>query len=101
MGFNLLLRSEVEEDLEQAIGWYESKSPGLGKRFFTSFEETLSKIMQHPEHYRYITKPVRRCVISKFPYAIHYLQTDNTILVLGVIHRNRSNAFKKKRFRQR
>ena len=99
MAFNIIVRDEVWADVQAAIEWYESKTTGLGERFFTSFEKTFAEIVKNPDHYLYITKNVRRSTIAKFPYSIHYIKKDNTLVVLGVIHRKRSNAFLRKRFR--
>ena len=76
-----------------------AKSAGLGERFVISFEKAVAKLIKNPEHYMYITQNVRRCTINQFPYNIHYTQKGNTIIILGVIHRKRSNAFLHRRFK--
>lgn len=100
MAFDVVFHLDASADLTKAILWYESKSTGLGKRFFLHFEEALLKISNHPDHYGFIiAKLVRRCVMKKFPYAVHYLHQDHRIYILGVYHIKRSNAFKRKRLR--
>lgn len=97
MAFNIVVRSDVWIDIESAIDWYEHEVIGLGQRFFNSFEQAKIKIVNNPYYYSFITKYVRRCPIKKFPYSILYVVEDDTIYVLAVIHRRRSNAYIRKR----
>jgi toxin ParE1/3/4 len=99
MVFSVVVREAVWDDVDEAIEWYEEKSKGLGERFIASFEATLSKIIKNPLHYLFITKDVRRCTLKRFPYNIHFVIKENTIVILGVIHRKRSNAYLRRRFR--
>jgi len=54
---------------------------------------------QKPSAFSYVKKPVRRHLIKKFPYKIFYLITGDSIIVIGVSHAKRSNAFVRKRLR--
>ncbi|HMO32859.1 MAG TPA: hypothetical protein PKE07_07660 [Lacibacter sp.] len=100
MGFEVVFHPEATIDLAEALIWYESKSTGLGQRFLLNFDEAIRKINTHPDRYGFIiAKLVRRCVLKKFPYAVHYLRKENCIHILGVYHIKRSNAFKRKRLR--
>lgn len=100
MGFEIVFHTEATIDLAEALIWYESKSSGLGQRFLLNFDEAIRKISTNPDHYSFIiAKQVRRCVLKKFPYAVHYLRIESRIHILGVYHIKRSNAFKRKRLR--
>jgi hypothetical protein len=70
MVFSVIIRTTVWDDVIDAVDWYEEESPGLGERFFKSFEETKDRIIKNPFHYFYITKEVRRCPFKKFPYRV-------------------------------
>lgn len=54
MAFEVIFHHEATADLAEAMLWYESKSAGLGKRFFANFEEALQKISNNPQHYGFI-----------------------------------------------
>lgn len=100
MHFDLVFSAEAAIDLEQAIIWYEAKRKGLGKRFFVNLEETIERIRKHPDNYGFlVSKFVRRAVLKKFPYAVHYFRNQHIIHILGIYHIKRSNAFKRKRLR--
>lgn len=100
MAFNIIVRTDVWIDVESAVDWYEHEVTGLGQRFFQSFERAKIKIVANPYHYSFITKQVRRCPIKKFPYSLLYFVEEDTIYVLAVIHRRRSNAYIGKRIKR-
>ena len=92
MAFEIIIKPVVWLDVDEAIEWYEKKSPGLGRRFYKSFDETTERIFKNPTAYFYITKNVRRALFRNFPYKLIYTISDNTIFVLGVFHEKRSKA---------
>ncbi|MBP6686286.1 MAG: type II toxin-antitoxin system RelE/ParE family toxin [Lacibacter sp.] len=97
MAFKIVVRSDVWIDVESAIDWYNHEVTGLGQRFFQSFEQAKIKIVANPYHNSFVTKQVRRCPVKKFPYSVLYVVEEDTIYVLAVIHRRRSNAYIRKR----
>ena len=44
MGFKLIYASEVYDDLQKSIDWYNEKQTGLGSRFFKAVKEQLYRI---------------------------------------------------------
>jgi hypothetical protein len=59
MAFDLIIKPIVWLDLNEAIEWYEKESPGLGKRFFKSFEKTKENIIRSPASYPNITQRLK------------------------------------------
>ena len=57
MGFKLIIKPVVWSDVDEAIGWYEKESPGLGKRFIKNFEEAKIKITKQPLSYGNVLQP--------------------------------------------
>jgi hypothetical protein len=43
---------EADDELRAAALWYEDKQPGLGDAFLRQFENTLSRVVAHPERWR-------------------------------------------------
>jgi hypothetical protein len=97
MVFDVIIKPIVFLDVEEAVLYYESKSKGLGKRFYNNFIIALAEIEINPHHYSYIKEPVRRHAIKKFPYKIYYFISNNKIIILGVSHTKRSNTYIKSR----
>ena len=99
MVFKLIIKPVVWLDLDEAIEWYEKKSPGLGKRFIKSFEEAKEKIISQPLSYRNVTAAVKRTLLKDFPYKIFYHVAQDTIFIIGLAHTKRSNAFIRRKLR--
>ena len=97
MAFDLIIKPIVFLDVEEVINYYEQQSKGLGKHFYDNFLRTLQNIQDHPHHYAFIYRSVRRRMVIKFPYKVFYIIADRTIFVLGVAHAKRSNTFIRKR----
>jgi len=89
MSYKVLLRTEAESDLIEAAKYYEEKLEGLGTEFISSVETTLQSISHQPESYPIVYRNVRRTLIRKFPFGIHYIIEESRIVVLAVFHFNR------------
>ena len=81
--------SVAESELAQAIEFYESQTPGLGRIFYTEINESLELIRLYPEGWQHITKLTRKCCLRKFPYLILYGVIDNVIVVSSISHQHR------------
>jgi toxin ParE1/3/4 len=99
MAFKFVIKPIVFAEAEDAVAYYEKKSKGLGKRFYDNFLTSLDDIQHKPFTFSYIKKPVRRHLVSKFPYKVYYLISDETIYIIGISHAKRSNAFVKRRLK--
>jgi hypothetical protein len=99
MVFKLIIKPVVWLDLDEAIEWYEKKSPGLGRRFIKSFEEAQEKIVTQPSSYHNVTPAVKRILLKNFPYKIFYHIVEDTVFIIGLAHVKRSNAFIKRKLR--
>ncbi|EMN91341.1 plasmid stabilization system protein, RelE/ParE family [Leptospira weilii str. Ecochallenge] len=94
------LHAEAEEDIIHAIEFYNSCRSGLGEIFFTQYLRTRSFIERFPEgtpRYRY-NQDVRKIPIGDFPYSIYYLNLDDKVLILAIIHDSRRPGFWFSRF---
>jgi plasmid stabilization system protein ParE len=68
-------------DLAEAARFYEEQQAGLGMAFITEAEEAIKLIAEHPRMWRVIAKDVRRYLLKRFPYAIHYRLADDAQVV--------------------
>ena len=99
MVFKLIIKPIAFTDADEAVTYYEKKLKGLGNRFYNSLLVSLEEIQSNPFHHSFIKQPVRRHIISKFPYKIYYLVSKEMIYVIGISHAKRSNAFVKRRLK--
>ena len=88
--FKLIIGNEAESDLLDAVKWYEENLMGLGSNFLASADTTIQSIIQSPEKYPKVFKNIRRALIRKFPFGVHYLIDKEKIIILAVFHFRRN-----------
>jgi plasmid stabilization system protein ParE len=76
----------AEIELDQAVRWYEAQAPGLGNAFLIEVLSAADRIARFPEAWHPLGEGVRRCRLSRFPYALIYAIDNRDILVLAVAH---------------
>jgi len=85
----ILFRPEAEDELIDAIDWYEVRSPGLGSELLRCFDACLERVIRQPESYPVLHRETRMALVRRFPYLILYRITDEGISVIGVFHAKR------------
>ncbi|HEU5054066.1 MAG TPA: type II toxin-antitoxin system RelE/ParE family toxin [Hanamia sp.] len=100
MAFEIIIKPIVLLDLDEALLWYEAEQPGLAKRFYQSFEIAIERIRKNPNAFFDVAPEVKKILLKKFPYKIFYTISGNKIIILGIAHVKRSNAYIRKRLRQ-
>jgi plasmid stabilization system protein ParE len=79
----------AEIELDEAIHWYDLQSPGLGDAFLIEILAAARRITLYPEAWHPLGEGIRRCRLTRFPYALIYTINKNDILVLAVAHLHR------------
>lgn len=85
----IIIRPEAESDITDAYQWYEAQRKGLGEHFLLCIEEALAKVSRNPEIYSVIYKDVRRVLIHRFPFGVFFIDGEEFISVLAVLHARR------------
>ncbi len=62
----------AENELNEAVRYYEAELARLGDLFKKENQRAILRIKEFPCAYSLLSKRVRRCLISKFPYGILY-----------------------------
>jgi len=91
------IRPEAESDIEDAYKWYESQRKGLGESFILCIEEALSRASRNPNNYSVVYKKVRRIFIHRFPFGLFFVESQDYISVIAVLHARRDPKMWKKR----
>lgn len=86
MVYRLIIKPRAENDLAEAITWYESQKSGLGKLFLDQVEKYLKNIGKNPFQYPSKRKPYREAFIKMFPYLIIYEVVENEVIVYSVFN---------------
>lgn len=90
------LHEQAYHDVDEAALWYDEQEAGLGDEFLAEVNAYLESLPEQAETWplwpgvRRRKHPVRRRLLSRFPYAIAYQVIDEIVVVLSVAaHRMR------------
>jgi toxin ParE1/3/4 len=85
--------SEAQAELDEAVGYYESKVPGLGIDLREDVEAATKKIQASPMRFQTFSKRTRRFLLTRFPYQIVFMELSSKILILAVSHGKRRPGY--------
>jgi len=89
MSLPIIFRPIARTELSDAAAWYEAQKPGLGAEFTAAVDQILSRVTENPQRFRPVRPSVRRALLRRFPYAIHYAVESEAIVILAVFHTRR------------
>ena len=90
MSLPVVFRRIARQELDESIAWHEAERLGVGIDFASEIQNFLGRIADRPEQFPKVRADVRRAVLRRFPYAIHFLLESNRIVVLAVFHVKRN-----------
>jgi plasmid stabilization system protein ParE len=90
---NVRLLAVAEAELDEAIAWYGRQAPGLGDAFLVELLRALRLIERHPYAWQALDSDIRRCRLTRFPYAILYGLEGSDIVVLAIAHMHRAPTY--------
>ena len=86
---NYSFHPHAEKELEAIETHYDSLGEGLGNRFRSDIESTISRILKFPNAWQPLSPIVRRCRLTEFAYGIVYQIKPREIYLLAVMHHHR------------
>lgn len=86
--YELTILPKAKAGIREAAQWYNTRSPGLGKRFTQSVRERSASIRRNPGMFPIRYDEVRTAVLGTFPFMIHFYmdEAEKTVLMTGVFH---------------
>jgi len=86
---NIRILSCAEQELADAVDYYNEQLPGLGFEFAAEVRNTLSRVISFPEAWPVFSQRSRRCMTNRFPYGVLYQIRTDHILVTAIMHLKR------------
>ena len=87
---NVVFHSLAEQELLDAVTYYEEQRVGLGLEYLEEVEHTVSFLIRYPEAGSKVRGSVRRLTLPKFSYFLLYRTLENDqIRILAVAHHKR------------
>jgi len=92
-----LLR-EAEDELREAMLYYEERQAGLGADFHERVAETIRAIGEDPLRYpvyegKRLRLEFRRVLVRGFPYIVVYQVREGEALIVAVAHTSRDPGY--------
>lgn len=77
----------VQSDIREAVHYYNSKVPGLGKRFYLEVK-TAYKPIRTTLFFQVRYKEIHCLPLKKFPYMVHYSinETEKVVCIRAIIN---------------
>lgn len=72
---------DADAEFTDALRHYAGISPELGGRFYDEVETAIAEVCAHPRRFRQIDAPVRRRLLSGFPYALLYIEEPDRVWI--------------------
>jgi len=89
---------EAKIEFIEAIAWYESQRPGLGKDFRAEVMAAIKIASANPERFRIVRGKARTIRLRRFhKYSIYFAIKDDVFSVISVFHGARNPEEVKKR----
>ena len=101
MLWRVSLRPEIENDMAEAIAWYEERQVGLGERFVDEVFSVWNSLASNPclSARRHPSKDIRWQYPKSFPYRIIYAPARHEVVIIAVMHAARHETeWKNRRF---
>ena len=85
----VIIEEEAERELIAAADFYERERAGLGAEFESAARGTVRVIQTDPERHPLQKRGVRRCVMQRFPFVIHYMDLPDVVWIIAFAHTSR------------
>ena len=84
----------IAKELEEIRDYYESFSERLGRDFIDEFERQTLLIAAKPERWMVVRVDVRRALMKRFPFVIHFRLLDGDVIRITLVkHERRHPAY--------
>ena len=91
MSLTLIFKPAARLELEEAVAWYETQRPGLGREFATEVKLALDRAQVSPEMFRKVRGRARKIRLRRFDkYSIYFAVKEDAFAVLSVFHAARN-----------
>lgn len=86
---NAVFASLAQQEVDDAVAWYDDQMPGLGERFKSEVRHGLARIEAHPVAWPVERGEVRKYLLNRFPYKLLYAIEPTQLVILAVAHQHR------------
>jgi plasmid stabilization system protein ParE len=85
----VIFTAAAEQDVVDAVDWYEHQAPGVGVRLLAEITAVIVRIASNPRQFPLAHKDARRALLRRFPYAVFFRVTKERVEVTACFHTSR------------
>jgi plasmid stabilization system protein ParE len=95
LDFGRIVLPEAEDEIREAMLWYEARRSGLGMEFLGVVEDAMARVTSTPRQWpQWNDDPrYRRMVLRRFPYLLFYEIRGDTVEFVAVAHTRRRPGY--------
>lgn len=86
MAHRVIIKPPAENEIAEALEWYEESKEGLGLELLEQINECLQRIANNPKNFQKRYREIKIVFTKRFPCGIHYTFERDTIYVHAVMH---------------
>ena len=91
--YAIVVLPEAEAEIRGAFHWYFERSPLAADAFRTEITGAIDRLSTTAHRWAEDEDGVRRYVLERFPYTVHYDFDGQTATVLAVAHQRRRPGY--------
>lgn len=90
---NIRFLSLADQEVDDAVRWYEEKEEGLSRDFLDELDRIVRLVKTYPLLATQIEPEIRRFLFARFPYSLIYGIDQETIVVIAVAPQHREPRY--------
>ena len=102
MSFRVVIEEEAEQELVEAVTFYEHRQPGLGQRFGRELRAFFNIVGQNPERFPPASRLTRRARMPRpWPYSVFFATKPESseVVITAIWHGSRNPAELRRRLK--
>jgi toxin ParE1/3/4 len=96
----IIFLDPAKEEMADAAEFYDLKASGLGEEFLQEIESVIKIIKKYPESGKLLNGKIRRRITGRFPFGVLYVEEENEIIVIAIMHLKRRPGYWTKRLKR-
>ena len=93
----LQIRVLAKNDIQEIVEYYDRVSPKITDHFLEDLYTDLELLQSNPGLFQLKYRETRVRYMKKFPFGVHYMVKEDTVIVLAVLHTSRNPKIWEKR----
>ena len=102
MRFRVVIEAEAEQELTNAVRFYDEREPGVGQRFANELQAFFNTVCQDPERFSFASRLTQKATLPKpWPYSVYFVVKRKAaeIIITAIWHSSRNPTELRRRLR--